>query len=330
MVPRKQPTPLLYSRSYPRRLSLVIPMFNEELCVAALRASLESFMSQVQGIVEAVLVNDGSTDGTILRLAEWAAHDPRIKVIQLSRNFGHQLAATAGLEFATGDAVVLLDADLQDPMDTIHVMIERYMQGYDVVYGQRTSRAGETIFKRISAWAFYRMMRRFVHPDLPVDVGDFRLMSRTCLDALHAMGETHRFLRGMVTWLGFPQIGVPYQRHERAAGETKYPLRKMMTFAWLAASSFSTLPLRFSLVMGILFGILGLEEAVRAVLAHVLGWYTIPGWTSSVVITSILGSALLISMSIVGEYVGKIYEQVKGRPLYFVAHTINVEAEERH
>jgi dolichol-phosphate mannosyltransferase len=325
----EQTTPLLYPRSYPRRLSLVIPMFNEEACVPALRAALESFMSQMQCQVEAVLVNDGSTDATVCRLAEWAGQDTRIKVIHLSRNFGHQLASTAGLEFATGDAVVLLDADLQDPLETIHAMIARYQEGYDVVYGQRTSRPGDTSFKRFSAWAFYRLMRRFVHPDLPLDSGDFRLMSRECLDALGSLRETHRFLRGMVTWVGFPQIAVPYQRHARAAGKTKYPLRKMIAFAWTAASSFSTLPLRFSLVMGILFGLFGIEEAVRAILAHLLHWYTVPGWTSSIVTTSILGSALLISMSIVGEYVGKIYEQVKNRPLYLVARTINVEPAEK-
>ena len=153
-------------------------------------------------------------------------------------------------------------------------------------------------------------------------------MSRECLDALRTMRETHRFLRGMVTWVGFSQIAVPYERHARVAGETEYPLRKMLAFAWIAASSFSTLPLRFSLITGILFGLFGIEETARAIVAHILGWYTVPGWTSSVVTTSILGSAVLVSVSIVGEYVGKIYEQVKDRPLYLVAKTINVAAKE--
>jgi polyisoprenyl-phosphate glycosyltransferase len=304
-----------------------MPMFNEELCIPDLRVHLESFFPEVKGDVEVVLVNDGSSDGTIFRLAEWAGQDPRIKVIHLSRRFGHQLAATAGLEFATGDAIVLMDADLQDPMEVIHAMIARYMEGYDVVYGQRTSRTGETAFKKGTAWVFYRLMRKFVHPDLPVDTGDFRLISRQCLDGLTALRETHRFLRGMVTWLGYPQIAVPYQRQPRVAGETKYPVRKMLAFAWIAAISFSTLPLRFSLVMGVLFGLFGIEEAIRAILANLLGWYTVPGWTSSIVATSILGSAILISVSIVGEYIGKIYEQVKSRPLYLVAKTINVSSE---
>ncbi len=271
--------------------------------------------------LELVLVNDGSSDQTLALLAEWAAHDARVRVLHLSRNFGHQIAATAGLDYATGDAVVLLDADLQDPLAVIHAMIERYREGFDVVYGQRLTRTGESAYKRFTAWLFYRIMRSMVYKDLPPDVGDFRLISRPCLDAIKQMRETHRFLRGMVAWAGFPQIAVGYHRQPRVAGSTKYPLRKMLAFSWIAATSFSTLPLRLSIIMGFLVGLLGIEEGIRALLAYFLGWYTVPGWTSLTVIVSLIGSALLISIGILGEYVAKLYEQSKGRPLYIVART---------
>jgi polyisoprenyl-phosphate glycosyltransferase len=299
-------------------------MYNEEPAVPLLRSAIERFSSEIRCALEIVLVNDGSSDGTLDLLARWSYEDARVKVIHLSRNFGHQLAATAGLDHASGDAVVLIDADLQDPLEVVHAMIERYCEGYDVVYGQRQSRAGETAFKRFTAWAFYRVMRSMVYKSLPVDTGDFRLISRACLEALRQMHETHRFLRGMVAWLGYPQIAVPYQRRERAAGTTKYPVRKMLAFAWTAATSFSALPLKASIVIGIIVGLFGLEEAARALLAHVLGWYTVPGWVSLTIITSLIGSSLLISVGILGEYVGKIYEQSKNRPLYLVARTFNV------
>jgi dolichol-phosphate mannosyltransferase len=306
-------------------LSLVIPMYNEAAIVDMLRGELEAFMREVKSEVEVLLVNDGSSDDTLARIADWASQDRRIKIIHLSRNFGHQIAATAGLDHASGDAVVLIDADLQDPLPVIHAMIDRYCEGYDVVYGQREARVGETIFKRATAWLFYRLMRTLVHKDLPVDTGDFRLMSRACLNGLRTMGETHRFLRGMVAWVGYPQCAVRYRRAPRAAGETKYPLRRMLIFAWTAATSFSALPLKISFVIGLLVGCFGIEEAVRALLAVLLDWYAVPGWTSLMILTSILGSVLLMSVGVLGEYIGKIYEQSKGRPLYLVARTFNVE-----
>jgi len=319
---------LLQPRPYPARLSIVIPMFNEEEIVGMLREELQQFLSEFRCETEVILVNDGSRDGTLPKLAEWASQDRRIKVLHLSRNFGHQLAATAGLDYCTGDAAILIDADLQDPLAVIHVMLARYCEGYDVVYGQRHARKGETWFKRITAWAFYRLMRALVHKDLPVDTGDFRLISRPCLEALRRLRETHRFLRGMVAWLGFAQIGVSYERQSRMAGETKYPLRKMLTFAWTAATSFSTLPLKFSLIMGAVVGAFALEELVRAVAEHLRG-HTIPGWTSLMVVTSVIGSALLIAIGIIGEYLGRIFEQSKGRPLYVLARTFNLEEEEK-
>ena len=292
--------------------------------IAVLRPSIEKFASELPCDLEVVLVNDGSSDGTLDEIAGWAYQDHRIKIVHLSRNFGHQLAATAGLDHASGDAIVLIDADLQDPLEVVHTMLERYCEGYDVAYGRRKSRLGEGRWKRMTAWAFYRSMRLLVYKHLPVDTGDFRLISRQCLLGLQQMHETHRFLRGMVAWVGYPQAAVPYCRCERAAGGTKYPLRKMLSFAWTAATSFSVLPLRASLIMGIVVGLFGVEEAIRALFVYFLDLYRVPGWTSATILTSLIGSSLLISVGILGEYIGKLYEQSKDRPLYLVARTFNI------
>lgn len=313
---------LLQPRPYPELLSLVIPIYNEELVVPFLRNELQRFLADLHGEAEVVLVNDGSTDSTLEKIVEWAREDPHVKIVNLSRNFGHQFASTAGLDFASGDAVVLLDADLQDPLNVIHRMIERYCEGYDVAYGQREARRGETWFKRFTAWLFYRLMRAFVHGDLPVDAGDFRLLSRPCLNALQQMRETHRFLRGMVAWVGFPQIGVQYERSPRIAGSTKYPLRKMLAFAWTAATSFSILPLKASAWMGFIITLIGLEEALRAVLTKIFHWYAVPGWSSLMVLICIIGGTILVSIGLLGEYVGKLYEQGKNRPLYVVSQIV--------
>jgi polyisoprenyl-phosphate glycosyltransferase len=315
---------LLQPRPYPGLLSLVIPMYNEEAVVPFLRSALEQFTSEVSGDTEIILVNDGSSDRTLAGIASWAAEDPRVKVIHLSRNFGHQIACTAGLDFASGDAVVVLDADLQHPLPVVHEMVRRYCEGYDVAYAAGLVREGESWFKRFSAWCFYRTMRSLVYKSLPVDAGDFRLISRNCLDGLRQMRETHRFLRGMVAWVGYPQIAIPYQRGPRVAGVSKYPLRKMLTFAWTAATSFSTLPLRVSTFLGFLVMLFGIEQVLRVLLANVFHWYTVRGWSSLMVAVCIIGGTQLMTIGILGEYIGKIYEQAKERPLYLVAHTLNI------
>jgi len=326
MQPAAATQHLLRPRPYPSMFSLVVPMFNEEAVLTAFRAGIGHFLDELKCPAEVIVVNDGSSDSTLQQLVEWTAADPRIRVVHLSRNFGHQIAATAGLDHATGDAIVLIDADLQDPLPVIHHMIERYMEGYDVVYGQREAREGESAYKRFTAWLFYRIMRAFVFRSMPVDTGDFRLLSRDCLTALNTMRETHRFLRGMVAWLGYPQIAVPYHREARAAGSTHYGLRKMLAFAWTAATSFSAAPLRVSVVAGIIVGLFGIEEGMRAVVAFFFGWYTVPGWKSLMVVTSLIGSATLISIGIVGEYLARLYEQSKERPLYMVARTFHMGA----
>jgi len=319
---------LLEPRAYPALLSIVIPIYNEEEMVPFLRQELMKFALDLRCKLEIILVNDGSSDRTLDGLLDWANSDPRAKIIHLSRNFGHQIAATAGLDHASGDAVVLIDADLQDPLAAVHGMVARYCEGYDVVYGQRARRTGESSFKLVTAWAFYRLMKLLVYTDLPVDTGDFRLISRQCLKGLQSMRETHRFLRGMVAWAGYPQIAFMYDRDARRRGQTKYPLRKLFAFAWTAATSFSTLPLKLSWMFGCLVGLFGVEEGARAILAEMMGWYVVPGWTSLMVVGSVVGSVLLMSIGVLGQYVGKIYEQSKARPLYLVSRTFNLKEKE--
>jgi dolichol-phosphate mannosyltransferase len=302
-------------------------MYNEELVIGHLRGALEAFLPTILCPIEIILINDGSRDATLDHLIAWSQSDSRVRVIHLSRNFGHQIAVTAGLDYAAGEVIVILDADLQDPLAVIPKMIERYMEGYDVVYGQRATRAGESSMKKFSAWLFYRIMQTFVDPRLPADTGDFRLVSRTCLDALKLMRETHRFLRGMIAWVGYPQIAVTYDRQPRVAGTTKYPLRKMLSFSWTASTSFSTVPIRIAGLIGILVGAIGLEEVGRTLFFRFMGWYTVPGWASLMVATCLIGSAILISIAIVGEYLGKVYEQAKDRPLYLVARTFGYSAD---
>jgi polyisoprenyl-phosphate glycosyltransferase len=315
--------PMLKRRDNPSVLSIIIPCYNEEESVPLLRSHVTAFIDSSPYPCEVIIVNDGSFDRTIDLLANWCMADKRIKVLSLSRNFGHQYAATAGIDYATGDAIVLIDADLQDPLDVIHQMVERYRDGYDVICGQRVARSGESVFKKFTAWCFYRAMRFFFLKTLPRDVGDFRLMSRRCVDSLRSMRELHRFLRGMVAWVGYPQVCVPYERQARVVGRTKYPVRKMIQLAWTAAVSFSALPLRISFCGAGIMTLVAIEEAIRAFLEHLAG-KTVPGWTSLMVVLCLSNAALMIAVGILGEYVGKIYEEGKGRPLYLVADTWNL------
>lgn len=301
---------------------MVIPLYCEQEMVAPLRRRLGEFVGMLPCPVEMILVNDGSSDRTLPLLLEWAGADSRVKVLSLARNFGHQAAVTAGLDEARGDAVVVMDADLQDPPEVVFKMLDQYCNGYDVVYGQRVGRTGEGPIKRLTAWCFYRFMRTFIHKDLPADTGDFRLVSRRALDAIKSMRETHRFLRGMVAWVGFAQTAVPFTRPARLAGTTKYPMRKMIRFAWTAACSFSTAPLRVSLVIGILVALFGLGTGVWAIMTKWMG-QTERGWTSLMAVICIVGGTILFSIGVLGEYIGRIFEEIKGRPLYIVSTRVN-------
>jgi glycosyltransferase involved in cell wall biosynthesis len=316
----------LVSRSDPAMLSLVIPVYNEAAMLPILRQELTAFADTLPMACELIFVNDGSSDDSLRHLLAWSGEDPRIKIMGLARNFGHQAAVTAGLDAARGDAVVIMDADLQDPPSVILDMLREYRRGFDVVYGQRMVRHGETMFKRASAWVFYRLMQRFVHESLPIDAGDFRLISRPCLDAVRSMRETHRFLRGMVAWVGFPQTAVLYERPARAAGDTKYPLRRMLHFAWTAALSFSPAPLRISFAFGALVASLGMAIGVYAVYRKVMGLYVERGWTSQMIVTCLVGGGILLSIGVLGEYIARIFEEVKGRPLYIVSVSANINS----
>jgi dolichol-phosphate mannosyltransferase len=313
-----QPYYVLKPRPAPGLLSVVVPIYNEEEVIPLLIERLEKVLAAIGLEWEAILVNDGSSDRGVELLLAAARRDARFKVISLARNFGHQIAATAGLDAARGDAVVLMDADLQDPPEAIGEMLVKYREGYDVVYAKRVARRGESWFKRLTAWAFYRIMRLLVYPDLPADVGDFRLMSRRCLNALNAMRETHRFLRGMVAWVGFPQTVVPVVRGERAAGRSKYPLRKMLRFAWTAAVSFSPVPLRVAFVLGALLFSVGLIYTAYAIVELMAGVKLVRGWTSLVLLNCLGSGAIMIGIGVLGEYIARIYEHVKARPLYLV------------
>jgi glycosyltransferase involved in cell wall biosynthesis len=314
---------ILIPRQAPRLLSVVIPIYNEEASLPSLRERLGIMLSKLRCEAEMIFVNDGSADHSLEFLFAWADLDPRVKIICMARNFGHQAAITAGLDEATGDAIVVIDADLQDPPEVIPQMLEKYAEGYDVVYGRRISRKGETRFKRFTAWAFYRVMKTLVHSDLPADVGDFRLVSRACLDALKTLRETHRFMRGMVAWIGFPQTAVEFERAPRCAGKTHYPLRKMIAFAWTAAISFSPVPLRMSLIAGVFVALFGVCDGAYAIFRR-LEHRTVPGWTSIIVLLCLIGGCVLFSIGILGEYVGRIFEEVKGRPLYVVSRRVNM------
>ena len=316
---------LLEKRNEPGLVSLIIPCYNEEEVIPILKKELGIFLDSLPCPWEVILINDGSSDKTIELLVEWCKQDNRIKTLSFSRNFGHQIAVTAGLDACKGDAIVILDADLQDPPQVIHKMIAKYREGYDVVYGQREERTGESAFKKFTAWAFYRLMRSLVHKDLPLDTGDFRLLSRQFLEELRSMREMHRYLRGMGTWVGFSQTPVKYKRAPRAAGQTKYPLNKMLKFAWTAAVSFSPLPMRLSLAVGTIVAGFGFCVGIYAVIRSIIhfffnppGFTYNPGWATLVTLICLIGGIILVSIGILGEYIGRIYEEIKDRPLYIV------------
>ncbi|MHB1187317.1 glycosyltransferase family 2 protein [Thiobacillus sp.] len=300
-------------------LSVVIPCFNEEEVIGETVKRLNAFCSELVNLdVELIFVDDGSHDRTPELLRSFAAEDSRIRLILFARNFGHQIAVTAGIDAASGDAVVLIDADLQDPPEVVHEMIAKWREGYDVVYGTRTERPGESAFKRATARGFYRLLNRLSDVPIPLDTGDFRLMSRSVVDTLNAMPERDRFVRGMVSWVGFKQIALPYKRAARFAGESKYPLRKMLRFATDGILSFSTKPLQVSVGLGMLCAALALAGILYALALRLFTNMWVEGWTALMIAVLFIGGVQLISVGILGEYVGRIYSEVKNRPLYIV------------
>jgi dolichol-phosphate mannosyltransferase len=303
-------------------ISLVIPIYNEEEVLPKLGERLTELTAQLDATWEVVFVDDGSSDKSLELLRTAAGNEVRYRVLAFSRNFGHQRAITAGVDAARGNAVVVMDADLQDPPEVVLEMIARWRDGFDVVYGRRRSRAGESFFKVVTAKIFYRMFASMIPIEVPLDTGDFRLMSRRVVITMRSLRETHRFVRGLVAWAGFRQTAVEYDRAARAAGSTKYPLGKMLGFALDGIASFSVLPLRAATYLGLFVGIASVLYGIAAVITYAVG-VTVPGWTTTVVLVSFLFSVQLVMTGVLGEYVGRIYEQVKRRPLYVVAERIN-------
>lgn len=300
-------------------LSVVVPCYNEEAVIDETMKRFRAFCAELQGLeVELIFVDDGSSDRTREMLRSFAAEDARVKLIGFARNFGHQIAVTAGIDAARGDAVVLIDADLQDPPEVIHQMIAKWGEGYDVVYGTRAERAGESAFKVGTARAFYRLLNRLSDVPIPLDTGDFRLMSRKVVATLRAMPERDRFVRGMVSWVGFRQVALPYSRARRFAGVSKYPLRKMLRFATDGILSFSTKPLQVSVAMGMACASLALLGILYAVAMRLFTNIWVEGWTALMIAVLFIGGVQLISVGILGEYVGRIYNEIKHRPLYVV------------
>jgi glycosyltransferase involved in cell wall biosynthesis len=306
--------------------SIVAPVFNEEETLPQFYARMIQVMETLDEPFELILVNDGSKDASFKVMKELHASDPRVHILDFSRNFGHQIAISAGLDYARGKAVVVIDSDLQDPPEVILDLIGRWKDGAEVVYAQRTSRVGETKFKLITASLFYRLIDRITSVHIPRNVGDFRLMDRSVVDTLITLREHHRFMRGLSSWVGFRQEAVLYERHERYAGSSKYPLLKMISFSLDAITSFSHLPLQLATTVGfILAGISLLGIVVAAFLRLVTG--AIVGQASTLILVLFLGGIQLIFLGIIGEYLGRIYDEVRARPLYIVHHELGFSKE---
>ena len=308
-------------------LSVVVPVYNEQEVIGETVKRLVGVLDGMSVDYEVVFVNDGSRDGTLSVLRPLCEADARLKLVNFSRNFGHQIAITAGMDMTRGDAVVVIDADLQDPPEVIPGMFEVWKQGYEVVYGKRVSREGETFFKKFTARVFYRFMARMTEVDMPVDTGDFRLIDRRVVDALRRIPERNRYVRGIVSWLGFRQYAYEYERHERFAGQTKYPLKKMLKLASDGLVSFSVKPLRWILGTGIVLSVLSVLYLLYVLIASLCGAAMLSGGLYALLgfITLLLG-VVMISLGVLGEYVGRIYDEAKARPLYIVSDTVNIEA----
>jgi dolichol-phosphate mannosyltransferase len=300
------------------RYSIVIPIYNEEESFPDLFKRLREVMDRMDGTAEVVLVDDGSRDASYQLMVQANLEDARFKVIQLSRNFGHQIAITAGMDAAAGQAVIIMDADLQDPPEVILQLAARWQQGYEVVYAVRERREGETLFKRTTATLFYGMQRRLAEVEQPVDVGDFRLVDRKALNAFLQMRERNRYVRGMFSWVGFRQVAVPYTRSSRKAGTTKYPLRRMIRLATDGFVGFSTVPLRLALTVGVVMALGAVAYGLVAIALKLAGLPYVPGYASLLVTITFLSGVQLIVVGMVGQYVARIYDEVRARPLYLV------------
>lgn len=306
--------------------SVVVPVYNEAEVIFETYGRLKGVMDALKEPYEIIFVNDGSHDKTAFIIGQFCETDPNIKLIDFSRNFGHQTAITAGMDFSEGNAVVVIDADLQDPPEVIPLMIDKWKEGFDVVYGKRLERKGESLFKKITAKVFYRFLKNMTDVDIPVDTGDFRLIDRKVCDALKAVCERNRYVRGIISWLGFRQTGIEFVRERRFAGSTKYPLKKMLKFAFDAVTSFSYRPLKLASYVGSLLSVLSFLYLITVLLQRIfVKESTVQGWASTLAVSLFFNGVVLIMLGIIGEYIGRIYDEVKGRPLYVIRELKNIK-----
>ena len=304
-------------------VSLVVPVFNESEVISVFYGRARAALESITGLdYELIFIDDGSRDDSFAQLKAFAAANPRVRVLKFSRNFGHQIAISAGIDHARGDCVAVIDSDLQDPPEVIALMVEQWQQGFDVVYGVRSDRAGETRFKLWTASMFYKLIGRMTNIHIPANVGDFRLMSRRVIDQLKTLREKDRFVRGLVSWIGFRQTGVTYRRDARYAGETKYPFRKMLKFSFDGITSFSTVPLKIATWMGLVAAVLAVLYLLSVFIQWILG-YTVHGWATIMVALLFMGSVQLLCLGIIGEYLGRVFNEVKPRPMYVIEEDLS-------
>lgn len=310
------------------KYSIIVPMYNEQEVIAHTYAKLKSVMDGYGEPYELIFVNDGSKDRTVEIVDAICKDDSHVRLINFSRNFGHQIAITAGMDYAQGEAVIIIDADLQDPPEVMLLMIAKWKEGYEVVYGKRLKRKGESMFKKVTAKLFYRTMRSLTNFDIPMDTGDFRLIDRKVCDVLRGLKEKNRFVRGLVSWVGFRQTMVEYVREERFAGETKYPLKKMISFAVDGITSFSYKPLKIATYFGFILSLSSFLYLLVVLFQKLFTSANMQGWTSIVAINLLFNGIILMLLGVIGEYIGRIYDESKNRPLYIVRETQGFKTEE--
>ncbi|WP_454844434.1 glycosyltransferase family 2 protein [Priestia megaterium] len=310
------------------KYSIVVPVYNEEEVIHVTYRRLTEVMRSTKEAYELLFVNDGSKDRTAEIIKEYSEQDPAVVLLDFARNFGHQIAITAGMDYARGEAVVVIDADLQDPPELILEMIEKWKQGFDVVYAKRTKRKGETYFKKQTAAMFYRFLRAMTDIDIPLDTGDFRLLDRKVCNQMNSIQEKNRFVRGLVSWVGFKQIAVEYERDERLAGESKYPLKKMLKLSMDGITSFSYKPLKLASYAGVTLSGIGFIYLLVVMYLKLFTDSTITGWSSLIVIQLFFSGIILIILGMIGEYIGRIYDETKNRPLYIVREKYQLETRE--
>ena len=311
------------------KYSVIVPIYNEEEVVQASYDELKKTLDKLDGVYELVFVNDGSKDKSLEILREICKSDENVRVISFSRNFGHQNAITAGMDYAQGEAIVIIDADLQDPPEVILQMVEKWKEGYHVVYGKRIRREGETFFKKASAKLYYRLLGAMTSVDIPVDVGDFRLIDRQVCDALKNLSEKNRYVRGLVSWVGYNQSYVEYVRNERFAGETKYPLKKMIKFALDGITAFSNKPLKLATNIGLLISIGSFLHLMYVLFERVVMQNTAWGWASTMSVLLFTQGIVLMVLGLMGEYIGRIFDETKNRPIYLVQESLGYKKPEK-